>query len=142
MTLKEFINLAIQDKTNKKITFSLGKLSQAEIEKLAIETGFDLTDFERTIDNYSIKHTLKKHGNAKTESKRGQIAVEEQDFENIPEIVANADTILSNEKNDLGNTLIKYVKDLFSTNYFYVEEIRTGKKQVNLQTLYKRKVRK
>jgi hypothetical protein len=109
---------------------------------LAIETGFDLTDFERTIDNYSIKHTLKKHGNAKTESNRGQIAVEEQDFEHIPEIVANADIILSNEKNDLGNTLIKYVKDLFSTNYFYVEEIRTGKKQVNLQTLYKRKVRK
>jgi IS30 family transposase len=30
MTLKEFINLAIQDKTNKKITFSLGKLLEAE----------------------------------------------------------------------------------------------------------------
>lgn len=41
-------------------------------------------------------------------------------------MVANADTILSNEKNDLDNMLIKYVNGLFLTNYFYVEEIRTA----------------
>ena len=35
----ESANLAIQDKINKKITFSLGKLSQAEIEKLQAESG-------------------------------------------------------------------------------------------------------
>jgi phage-Barnase-EndoU-ColicinE5/D-RelE like nuclease3 len=43
--------------------------------------------------SYGVNHAIKKHGNPKTEESRGQVAITEQDFELIPQIVANPDSI-------------------------------------------------
>ena len=41
----------------------------------------------------------------------------------------------------MGNALIKYIKNIDNIQYVYVEEIRTGRKELALQTFYKRAVK-
>ena len=122
------------------LRYEIGELSEQEIIQIKEATGFDLSGYKRTMYSYGVNHAIKKHGNPKTEESRGQVAITEEDFELIPQIVANPDSIEFGEKNDLGNDLIKYSKTI-GNQLFYVEEIRNGRKEVVLQTLYKRKVR-
>jgi putative DNA methylase len=122
------------------LRYEIGELSEKEIQQIKEATGFDLSGYTRTMYSYGVNHAIKKHGNPKKEESRGQIAITDDDFELIPQIVANPDSIEFGEKNDLGNDLIKYAK-VIGNQLFYVEEIRNGRKEIVLQTLYKRKVR-
>lgn len=139
MTIEELVQIALHTPNHKQIKVSLGKLSEEEIAKIAQETGFDLTDFERIIDNYAIKHINKKHGNEKKEASRGQVAIDEADYQQIAALIDKSSVEYSG-KNDIGNDTLMHVAEL-DWLYFYVEEIRTGKKQLAGQTLYKRKIR-
>lgn len=139
----ESIKQLIEELKNDKSAFlryEIGELSEKEIQQIKEATGFDLSGYTRTMYSYGVNHAIKKHGNPKTEESRGQVAITEEDFELIPQIVANPDSIEFGEKNDLGDDLIKYSK-IIGNQLFYVEEIRNGRKEVVLQTLYKRKVR-
>lgn len=139
----ESIKQLIEELKNDKSAFlryEIRELSEKEIQQIKEATGFDLSGYTRTMYSYGVNHAFKKHGNPKTEESRGQVAITEEDFELIPQIVANPDSIEFGEKNDLGNDLIKYSK-IIGNQLFYVEEIRNGRKEVVLQTLYKRKVR-
>lgn len=139
----ESIKQLIEELKNDKSAFlryEIGELSEKEIQQIKEAIGFDLSGYTRTMYSYGVNHAIKKHGNPKTEESRGQVAITEEDFELIPQIVANPDSIEFGEKNDLGDDLIKYSK-IIGNQLFYVEEIRNGRKEVVLQTLYKRKVR-
>jgi hypothetical protein len=93
------------------------------------------------VDNFGIIHTFKKHGNRYQEQLRGQIAIEIEDFKHIENIISEYDAMTYGEVNDMGNMLIKYVKAIAGINYFYVVEIRTGRKEIALQTFYKRLIK-
>lgn len=129
--------LLTQLNEKKKISISFGPLSTKEIVDLKLKTGLNLSGYHRILDNYSINHTLKNHGNNELELKRGQIGVTEKDFLLIPQIVKTENIIyggLSNTKTDL----IIYEKQIGSV-YYYLEEVRKGKKQIILKSMRKRK---
>ncbi len=84
---------------------------------------------------------MDKHANQTTEKKRGQEGITLTDFEKITEIVAEPDKIEYAGKTKQGRDVIKYSKEIEQT-YFYVEEVREGKKEVVLQTMYKRNSKK
>lgn len=137
---KEILELVTFAKTsknsvNKKIV--IGKVSKTEAVKIKLKTGFNVDGYSRIIDKSSINHTLKNHGNAKTEKARGQIAVTETDFVMIPEIVKSENVIYAGKtKSGKDCLLYEYIlEDVF----YYVEEIRTGKKELCLTSMYKRK---
>lgn len=137
----ESIKQLIEELKNDKSAFlkyDIGKLTEGEIEQIKQMTGFDLSGYTRTIDSYGINHAMDKHSNAKSEKNRGQTAIEHSDFELIEIIVSNPDSIESVGKNRQGNDLIRYTK-VIDFKMYYVEEIRTGRKEVILQTLYKQK---
>jgi hypothetical protein len=136
-----FIKNCLATPTHRQQKFSLGKLSAEEVVQLQNETGFDLTDFERIIDNYAIQHVFEKHGNPKKEELRGQIAIETEDFEKITAIVTQLEKTEMGEKSRTGRDLIKFFKTEIC-RYVYVEEIRNGKKQLALQAFYKQKATK
>lgn len=130
MKITEFVQKVLSDRKN---TFTKFKL------------GIDLTDFQRVLDNSGINHAFKKHGNPKTESARGQIAITPEDFEKILEIVQNPDSIAYAGKNRIGNDVILYQKT-YEQIYCYMEGIRQSKrrhtKEVYLETLFKKKAPK
>ncbi len=91
------------------------------------------------VDNYAVKYVIKNHGNSQTEKQRGQIAVEMTDFDKIQEITQNPDKISYEGKNDTGRDTIQYQKSIAETLYLYLEEVRTKRKELAMNTLYKRK---
>lgn len=131
-----FKNIKSGDNSEKNI--KLGVVSE-RLKKDADTLGLvDLSEFEHCVDNYGIKHALKEHGDNKREALRGQIAITENDFRNIPEILKDYDNI-SASKTRNGRDAIVYSKKMNDGSIVYVEEIRTGKKRLSLQTMYKRK---
>jgi hypothetical protein len=142
MSIKAFVEKVLADKSRNLQKIELGKVTDAEIEFLKETVSLDLTDYCRVLDNLGICHAFKKHGDAKIEAQRGQIAITPDDFENILELVQNPDFVAYVGKNRIGNDLILYEKT-FEEVLCYVERLRESKKkhrkEVYLETLYKKK---
>ncbi|HFG0565250.1 hypothetical protein [Flavobacterium psychrophilum] len=135
--IEELVEFAINSKNtiNKKVEINI--IDKIEANLLKLKTGFDLFGYKRIIDRSSIKHTIKEHGNINTEFKRGQIAVTEKDFKLVPQIVKSENVIYSG-KSKAGIDCVLY-EIIIENTYYYVEEIRTGKKELCLKSMYKRK---
>ena len=135
--INELVQFAITSKSpaNKKLELSI--IETAEAKKLKIKTGLELNGYKRIIDKFGINHTLKEHGNEKTEKARGQLPITNEDFELIPQIVKTENVIYSGlSKTGLDCILYEAIID---DVYFYVEEVRKGRKELCIKTMYKRK---
>jgi hypothetical protein len=106
---------------------SIGKVTKRQLLDISA-AGIDLSEsYTHTIDNYAIIHSLKKHGDEKTEEPRGQIPITKQDFEKIPDILASYNS-LAVEKNSRGQDVIIYQKSYEDGTTLYAEEVKRGKK--------------
>ena len=100
-------------------------------------TGFDVSGYERNLDNFGVRHAYKRHGNVKSEEKQGQRAVTASDFSLIPEIVSSPDDIrYVGQSRHSKADLILFEKKIGDEVYFYVEEIRRKRRVVALETLW------
>lgn len=135
--IKELVEFAINSKNavNKKVEISTITFIEAKI--LKAKTDLDLSGYKRIIDKFGINHTLKEHGQEKTEKPRGLIPVTKEDFELIPEIVKSENVIYSG-KSKLGLDCLLY-EAVIDDVYFYIEEVRKGRKELCIKTMYKRK---
>jgi hypothetical protein len=138
MSINEFIELILKDKSNLQQKYTLGVLTEAEIELIKEKTGIDVSGYTRIIENYGVLHALKHHGNKKEEELRGQIAITPEDFEKIPEITKNPDAVNNVGKSKRGGIVIQFIKRIENL-FFYDEEIRINKKELATKSLYKRK---
>ncbi len=123
--LLEIIDLAIKSREGNKLFIDFAKLNINEIKELNELTGIDFTGFVHTIDSAGIIHALK-HENIKS-----------SDILLIPFIIANYDIIGIGK---VENTIV--YKKLIGDVYFYVEEVRKGRKKLAIKTLYKRSLTK
>ncbi len=135
--IRELVKFATTDKTTTNKRIKINNIEQSQAELLFLKTGLNFSGYIRVMDKSGIKHTLKKHGNEKTEISRGQIFVTNKDFELIPQIVKSENIIYAGKaKNGADCILYEYI---IKDTYFYVEEVRKGKKELCLKSLYKRK---
>jgi hypothetical protein len=118
-----------------------------ELAQMVFEaTTIDVSNHWITIDNYGIDHALTQHGNPKSEAKRGQIAVEKEDFIRFIDVVLQPDKILLLENSKRSNlTQIQFEK-VIQNKKIVVKEVRTitSKKKNKVsrlifQTMYKLK---
>lgn len=135
--IKALVEFAKNSKNSTNTKLQINVVDEAEAEFLELKTGFKLLGYKRIIDKFSINHTLKNHGNIKTEALRGQIAITDEDFELIPQIVLSKN-VIHTSKNNMGNDLILY-EAVIENTFYYVEEVRKGKKELCMTTMYKRK---
>ncbi len=135
--IKALVEFAKNSKNSTNSKLQINVVDENEAEFLELKTGFKLLGYKRIIDKFSINHTLKNHGNIKTEALRGQIAITDEDFELIPEIMLSKN-IIHASKNNMGNDLILY-EAIIENTFYYVEEVRKGKKELCMTTMYKRK---
>ena len=113
---------------------------QEWIVELAKEAGLDISGFKHKVTQEFKKHTLSHHGDEKTESSRGQIAVTETDLLNIDTILekptfAVAGVKRKNKYGKIENRIILVKNTENSTILF--EEVLSGKKNkaLNAKTL-------
>ena len=112
-------------------------------------TGIDLTGHWVCIDNYGILHTLEQHGNLLSEARRGQIAVDREDFVLFLDVFLNPDEIKMVGKTKQTNLpLLQFVKTI-ENKTFVVKEVRSiassRKKKLSrliFHTMYKIKAAK
>ena len=119
------------------VLLNIGKVSNAAAIQAA--TGFDLTGFDRIVDNYGIRHTMKQHGSPSKEAARGQIAVKLEDFAMIPLITADPDAVTHDGKNKIGRDVLVFTKLIDGVGYRHVEEIRANRRLVATDSLRKKK---
>lgn len=63
-----------------------------------------------------------------------------QDIQLISEIVKNTDTVVDAGLTKRGEQGIKYSKKMLDRTIFFVEEVRTGKKELAFTTMYKKQI--
>jgi len=129
---------SILSEENAYIKADVGDIDDRLINE-AKENGYNLEGYKHNIDTYGVKHTLKNHGNKDKEEKRGQIAVTKRDIEQIPDIVYNYDSVKFGEKNKIGREILVFSKKMSDGTTVYVEEIRTGNKELTLNSMRKHK---
>jgi hypothetical protein len=119
------------------------------VQKILEATQLDVSGHWVSIDNFGIIHALEQHGNPLFEAKRGQIAIEKEDFARFIEVLLNPDEIMSVGVTKRTNLpLIQFVK-ILEGKKIVVKEIRTItslKKQklsrIVFHTMYKTKAAK
>ena len=119
------------------------------VERVLLEIGINLNGHWVCIDNFGILHTLEQHGNPLSEARRGQIAVDKEDFIRFLDVFLNPDEIqLAGITKQTKLPLIQFVKTI-DNKIFVVKEVRTitstrKKKESRLvfHTMYKLKAAK
>lgn len=115
----------------------LFEIPEILVSRILTETNLDLSGFWICIDNFGIIHTLEKHGSPVSEAKRGQIAVEKEDFITMIEVCLNADTIKNiGVSKHSQNPVLQFEKRI-NDRVFVVKEVRliTSKKKNKLNRL-------
>ena len=135
--LKQVIEKA-KNSPNERQKLIIGKVSK-KLEEVARNNGFDIANYEHDLDVSGTRHAFKEHGQQKTEEPRGQIAINDADFEKIPDVIYNYDEVTFTGKNKIGRETITYKKAFPDGTIMYVEEIRDKKKTLTINTLYKYK---
>ncbi|MCC6346822.1 MAG: hypothetical protein IT388_06500 [Nitrospirales bacterium] len=124
--LSELFDYTTEGKDNSVRKVEIAAVALPESEIIKQSTGYDVAGYRHVIDNYSINHILKKHGDETKEATRGQLAVTRDDIFRIPEIIAVPDKVENGGKSNQGNDLILYIKKFNGVTYYF-EEVRTGK---------------
>lgn len=119
------------------------------VEKVQDATGIDIHGHWAGTDNFGILHTLEQHGNPLTEARRGQIAVEKEDFAKAPDVFLQPDEIkIAGATKRTNLPLIQFTK-IMEDKKFVIKQVRTissnKKRKVSrivLHTRYKVKATK
>lgn len=140
-SIKQFVQKALNSSENKMQRIELGDVTEAQNEDYK-KMGFNFNGYKHTVDNYTIKHIIKEHGNEGRGKTRGQFAVKEEDFELIPDIIRNYDSVKLLEKRKPKELdTLQYIKEYDNKTYLF-EEVRTGRKELAIKSLKKNKRKK
>jgi hypothetical protein len=96
----------------------------------AKENGLDIAGHNHVIDGSAVRHVLNRHSDEGVESSRGQLPVTDADFERIPDLVGSPDAVVFGTKTRGKRDQIGYIKRLEDGNTLYLEEVRTGRKEL------------
>lgn len=94
-------------------------------EKIKQATEMDVSNHWVCIDNFGILHTLEQHGNPISEAKRGQIAIEKEDFFMMLEVFLHPDEIhIVGKTNYSQKPVLQFVRQI-GDKIYVVKEVRT-----------------
>lgn len=106
--VRDFIANAAQVEGERRLF--LGKINAETAAKIKEATGISVEGKSIALSSSDIRHILNGHGNAATESPMGQVAVTQENFEDIIETIISPDTITrSDEGNQVG---IMFTKEI------------------------------
>ena len=132
--LEELLELAKLEGENKNKVLILGEINLEMATLLSEQSGISLNNYKFSIDVYAIKHIIKNHGYQEIEIPKGQIAITDKDFELIVDILENPDLVFYDGKNKLGKDVFQFQK-MIGDKYIVIKEVRTGKKQLALNSM-------
>lgn len=133
-SISQFVAEGI-DKNVQKLVLEMHPASERIVQD-AQNFNLDVNGYSHIIDAQRMRKILNRHGNAATEAQRGQLPVTPKDFEQIPYILENYKEIAPS-LTDNGKDAISYLGPGKDGNFYYVEEVRAGKKSLAAYTMVK-----
>lgn len=130
-----FVVQSIKGDGSQTRVFAVGVIEN--VDAIKAHTAIDVTGFVRVLDSANLRHTWLRHANQIVESARNppQVAITEQDLSLISEIVRSGRIISARMRKQRPTVL--YQMRYKGHVYEYVEEIRTGAKQMAFKTMWK-----
>lgn len=128
---------AAESKSNENITVTIGEVASWEITEAKNNADIDLQGYKHTADMYAVRHTLKRHSDAKIEFSRGQLPITESDIEQIPSAVLSPDAVVYGIKNERKQDVIASIHKMQDGSLLVVEEVRIGRKTLALASARK-----
>ncbi len=129
-TLQEFVDEAIQEKPVKQKKFELGKTTPKQIERVQELLELDVSEYRWIITNYDVRHIWSKlaHG------------IKKEDFLKIYSVLNTYDSFTLAERKRKDIVTIELYK-YFDYRLKCIVEVRTGKKELVVLTMYKNKIK-
>lgn len=138
--LRAFVERALSDRSYKgKMYF--GQVSEELARAIYDATGVGTEGLNLALYSDEVVKIIKDHGNEKTEMLRGQVAINEEDFRAIKEIVERPDKIKLSDKLYEGHKAIEFVKERKGRTTV-VTYVVSSKHDLRVQTMYKGKEKK
>jgi hypothetical protein len=116
-------------------TYQKTQLLAPDWKLLKATLGFDLNGYTVVADTHAMQHTLKKHG-TNAEALRGQKEIERTDFQKLPLLLTMPDAMLALGVNRIGRECVGFEGDLDGYRFRAVMEIRSGRFELALVSLY------
>lgn len=135
-SIADFVNEALKNPTlNKNMYF--GKIGPVLAELILQKTGVELEDADVVLNSYEVRKINKKHGNAASEAKMGQLPIGVQEFEDIVSIISEPDQIEKAGTYE-GHPAITFYKNMggWTTALTYAVP---SKNKLRIETMYKNK---
>jgi len=142
--IAKLIEYAKTDVTNTHQEINFGNVPNFQAQEINLKTGIKVNGAIKVISSSGIIHTIKRHGNDKEETARGQKGITDADFELIPSILANPDTINKGIVTGRGDQSIVFVKRVNSYDYHAVMAVKKKNDHITLffTTMYAKKIQK
>lgn len=131
---KRFIQSALSNKGEFKRAY-LGKVTDAAAQK-AQDVGMDITNYTVMMSSDDVVHTFKRHGDAQSEAKHGQVAVTPDSLSLLTEVISNPDSIDTDLRTDGRGRPVLLFKKYIDGNYVAVEAVSDSKKTISTDTMY------
>lgn len=133
--VSSFVESAKKIPSNAKLYF--GKIGKTVANKIKTQLGIDVENYNISLKADSIKHILFHHS-SKNEILRGQVPIVESDFNLIPEIVSNYDSVEKSGTTQQGKPALTFKKQIGDT-YYLINYISNKNHNLEVQTMYKQK---
>ncbi len=132
--LLQFISDSIADKTMDKKMY-LGAISAELAERIQLDTGMNVENFNLSLGSYEVRKILKDHGNTVKEAARGQRAIVADDFGHITDIVLNPTEIKLSSQDYMGKPAIIFSGD-YNGRMNVVAVVSDKRLDLFVQTVY------
>ena len=129
-TLQDFVEEAIDEKPKKQKKFELGKTTPKQIIRVKELLELDVSGYRWVISNYDVRHIWNKpaHG------------IKKEDFLKIYSVLNAYDSFVVAERKRKDIVTIELYK-YFDYRLKCIVEVRTGKKELVVLTMYKNKIK-
>lgn len=120
---------------------TLGLLTTLEadhIARLTNSAAAELKMYDWAFDQSAVRKVRKDHGDDNAEAKHGQAAVTVEDYSVLARVISEADRIEFAGKTDVGRLAVRVIKRIGWAEYVAVFELRTGRRTLALQSMWKR----
>lgn len=107
------------------------------LARAAQRAGLDISDFIHVVDGSAVRHMINRHADEVMERSRGQIALTEADIEAIPIVIGSPDQVILGSKTRGRRDQIAYIKRMRDGSILYLEEVRTGRRELAAVTMRK-----
>lgn len=116
----------------------LGPASPGNVAAVQDRTGVDIAGYQRILEQSRVRHVDRDHGPRSRQARSGGIPVRPEDYDALPQILDQPERVLRSPDAKGRFDRLVYERQMPDGYWYYVEEVRTGRRTLALIAFWKR----